>query len=639
MDIYHQILSDDWGYSSFRPLQEDIIHSIADGKDTLGLMPTGGGKSITFQVPALAVEGICIVVTPLIALMKDQVDNLKRKRIKATAVYSGMDSVEILTQLENCIFGGYKFLYVSPERLSSELFRAKLREMNVSFIAVDECHCISQWGYDFRPSYLAIADIRELLPNAPILALTATATTKTVDDIQARLKFKKPNVFSISFQRSNLAYVVRQTDTKQDTILHILSRVPGTAIIYVRSRQRSAEIAYMLRKVGIEADFYHAGISNEEKNIRQERWKKGECRVMVATNAFGMGIDKPDVRLVIHVDMPGSLEEYFQEAGRAGRDGKKAYAVMMHSDTDVRTIKKRLSDEFPPKELIRKIYDNLGSYFQIAVGFGFESMHEFAIDDFCHRYHISVSQTHYALKLLELSGYIEYLEESAPASRLLFLVARDELYGLLQISKRNDDILQCILRTYTGIFTDYAFISEGLIASRTGYKQTEVYETLTSLSKRHIISYIPQRKVPRIIYSRSREDSCYLRIPTTAYEDRRQRFEQRISKALEYLTSNNRCRSRMLLDYFGETKSDACGQCDVCLSNKNAVSNNSGDCVDRADLILNAISELLGDQSLEVAKIIAALPFPADEIIAVIKGFIDSDERFVLEDGKLRISR
>ncbi|MDR2496531.1 MAG: RecQ family ATP-dependent DNA helicase [Tannerellaceae bacterium] len=634
MDIYHQILSDYWGYSSFRPLQEDIIHSIAAGKDTLGLMPTGGGKSITFQVPALAADGICIVVTPLIALMKDQVDNLRHKKVKATAVYSGMDAAEIVARLENCIFGDYKFLYVSPERLSSELFRAKLKAMNVSFIAVDECHCISQWGYDFRPSYLAIADIREMLPNAAVLALTATATPTTVDDIQKQLKFKEPNVFSVSFHRSNLAYVVRNTDTKQYTVIHILNKVPGSAIVYVRSRERCAEMAAVLQANGIEADFYHAGINSDEKNIRQDRWKKGECRVMVATNAFGMGIDKPDVRLVLHVDMPGSLEEYFQEAGRAGRDGEKAYAVVVVScELDVRKIKKRMSDEFPAKEVIRKIYDTLGSYFQVAAGFGFESIHEFSLAQFCAVYKFPILQTHYALKILELSGYIEYLEETDRASRLMFLVTRDELYSFLQGSKLTDDIVQCILRTYTGLFTDYAFINEGLIATRTGCQYTDVYETLISLSKRRIINYIPQRKIPRIIYSRSREESRHIIIPAAAYEDRRRRFEQRIGKAIDYLSTENRCRSQMLLAYFGEKQSEPCGQCDFCLR-KTPETEPQVD----PDLIWDAISELLGTQSLEVEKIVAALPFPAEQTISAIRYFIDSGSGLVLEKGNLRLN-
>ena len=406
MDVYHKILEKYWGYPAFRPLQEDIIHSVCAGKDTLGLMPTGGGKSITFQVPALAMEGICIVVTPLIALMKDQVENLRRVGIKATAVYSGMSRQEIITQLENCIFGGYKFLYVSPERLSTDIFRVKMEAMQVCLLVIDESHCISQWGYDFRPSYLNIAEIRDLLPGVPVLALTATATPEVVNDIQERLRFKEKNVFQKSFTRKNLAYIVRKTEDKLNTLVYILGKVPGTAIVYVRNRKRTKEIALMLQQAGISADFFHAGLNRDEKELRQARWKNNECRVIVSTNAFGMGIDKPDVRLVVHMDMPGSLEEYYQEAGRGGRDEKKAFAVALCSSTDSAKLKKRLADEFPDKEFIYRVYEALGNYYQIAVGYGLDTVHDFSLTDFCSAYKFSLLQAHHALKILGLSGYI-----------------------------------------------------------------------------------------------------------------------------------------------------------------------------------------------------------------------------------------
>ncbi len=436
MDVYHKILGKYWGYPAFRPLQEDIIHSVCSGKDTLGLMPTGGGKSITFQVPALAMEGICLVITPLIALMRDQVDNLRRAGIKATAVYSGMGRQEIAAELDACISGQYKFLYVSPERLASGLFREKLQAMNVCLLVVDESHCISQWGYDFRPSYLHIADIREQLPGVPVLALTATATPEVVDDIQERLLFKEKNVFLKSFTRPNLAYIIRRTEDKLNTLLYILGKVPGTAIVYTRSRKQTKEAALFLQQAGISADFFHAGLNREEKAIRQHRWKNNECRVIVATNAFGMGIDKPDVRLVVHLDMPGSLEEYFQEAGRAGRDSRKAFAVSLCTDMDSFQLKKRIDDEFPEKRLIGQVYEALGDYYQIQEGHGKDIIHGFALADFCSACQLPPLQVHHALKLLELSGYIEYSEavdesSSPTASRITYTHPRMEKETLI----------------------------------------------------------------------------------------------------------------------------------------------------------------------------------------------------------------
>lgn len=410
VDVYHKILGKYWGYTTFRPLQEEIICSVCAGKDTLGLMPTGGGKSITFQIPALAMDGICLIITPLIALMRDQVDNLRRVGIKATAVYSGMSRQEIAGELENCVSGQNKFLYVSPERLATGLFRDKLQAMNVCLLVVDESHCISQWGYDFRPSYLHIADIREQLPGVPVLALTATATPEVVDEIQERLLFRGKNVFQKSFARPNLAYIVRRTEDKLSTLAYILGKVPGTAIVYARNRKLTKEVAIFLQQSGISADFFHAGLSREEKAIRQSRWKNNKCRVIVATNAFGMGIDKPDVRLVVHLDIPGSLEEYFQEAGRAGRDSRKAFAVALCTDTDSFHLKKRIDDEFPEKKLIGKVYEALGDYFRIQEGQGKDIVHNFELTDFYSTCQLPPLQIHHALKLLELSGYIEYCE-------------------------------------------------------------------------------------------------------------------------------------------------------------------------------------------------------------------------------------
>lgn len=632
MDVFHQALKQYWGYSSFRPLQEEIIRSVYEKQDTLGLMPTGGGKSLTFQVPAMCTEGICIVVTPLIALMKDQVDNLRRVGIKATAVYSGMTRQEIITQLENCIFGGYKFLYVSPERLSTEIFLSKLQAMTVSLLVVDESHCVSQWGYDFRPSYLKITDVRAYIPDVPVLALTATATPDVVNDIQERLGFRKKNVFQKSFSRKNLSYVVRNTADKINELVHILRKIPGTAIVYVRNRKRTKEIAICLQQAGISADYFHAGLNREEKDIRQNRWKAGECRVIVSTNAFGMGIDKSDVRLVVHIDMPGSLEEYYQEAGRAGRDEQRAYAVSLCSATDCTTLKKRLSDEFPARDFICRVYEALGNYFQIAMGFGLDTVHDFSINEFCSIFKFPVLRAHHALKILGLSGYIEYTEEIDNASRICFVCNRDELYKHCYADKKTDDVIQVLLRSYTGLFADYVFIDESLIASRSGVAGPEVYEILSGLSKHHIVRYIPRKKTPLIIYTRAREEQKYLMVPRSAYEDRKERFESRIKRVLEYITETRICRSRLLLTYFGEADATDCGTCDVCLSKSSTGLTNY-----EFNAIRDALLEQQTDTPFDIGELVRSLSFSAEKCITVIRFLADNDKRFVLEDGRLQI--
>ena len=566
MNKYQEILKQYWGYDSFRDLQEEIITSIGEGKDTLGLMPTGGGKSITFQVPALAQEGICIVITPLIALMKDQVQNLRKRGIMALAVYSGMTRQEILTALENCIFGDYKFLYISPERLDTEIFRTKLKAMKVSMITVDESHCISQWGYDFRPAYLKIAEIRELLPGVPVLALTATATPEVVKDIQNRLNFHEGNVFRMSFERKNLAYIVRKTDNKTNELLHILRKIPGSAIIYVRNRRRTKEITELLVNEDITADFYHAGLDNAVKDLRQKRWQNGEVRVMVATNAFGMGIDKPDVRIVLHLDLPDSPEAYFQEAGRAGRDGEKAYAVILYAKSDKTTLHKRVADTFPDKEYILDVYEHLQYYYQMAMGDGFQCVREFNLEEFCRKFKYFPVPVDSALKILTQAGYLEYTDEQDNASRILFTIRRDELYKLREMGKETEVLIQTILRSYTGVFTDYAYISEASLSIRTGLTREQIYNILVTLTKRRIVDYIPHKKTPYIIYTRERVELNHLHISPAVYEERKERYEARIRAMVDYVTSETACRSRMLLRYFGEKNENNCGQCDVCLS-------------------------------------------------------------------------
>ena len=561
---YTEILREYFGYDSFRSIQEDIIRSIGSGQDTLGLMPTGGGKSITFQVPALAKEGVCIVITPLIALMKDQVSKLRERGIKATAIYSGMSRDNIITALDNCILGGYKFLYISPERLSSDIFLTKLRRMQVSFITVDESHCISQWGYDFRPSYLAIADIRKQLPHIPILALTATATPEVVIDIQQRLMFRQENVFRMSFERKNLNYIVRPTENKDNEMMHILQSVEGSAIVYVRNRDRTREISTLLNKYGISAAYYHAGLDTRDKDKRQQLWTQGTTRVMVATNAFGMGIDKADVRLVIHYEMPDSPEAYYQEAGRAGRDGHTAYAVLLYAPDDKRRLSRRVSDNFPEKEFIANVYERLCYYYQMAVGDGQGCRYDFNLADFCRAYHLPLTQTDSALRLLTQAGYICYQEEEEHTSRLRFIVTRDELYSRYDISATSDQVIRTLLRLYSGVFSDYAFISEKDISEASGIDLEPLYESLLGLSRARVIHYIPRRTCPSVTFVHKRVNTQKIIIPSNVYEERKTKYAIRIEAMKEYVLAENECRSLMLLRYFGEHSALPCRQCDNC---------------------------------------------------------------------------
>lgn len=620
-DKYLQILKQYWDFDNFRGIQRDIVESIGSGKDTLGLMPTGGGKSITFQVPALAQEGVCIVITPLIALMKDQVQHLRNRGIMAAAIYSGISRPEIVTTLENCILGDTKLLYVSPERIASPLFITKLGHMKVSFITVDEAHCISQWGYDFRPSYLHIADIRRLKPDAPVLALTATATHQVIDDIQDRLSFSQKNVFRMSFERKNLAYVVRETEDKIGEMTHILQTMTGCSIVYVRSRKQTKEISDLLNKNNISATFYHAGLEPRVKDERQKLWSNDEVRVMVATNAFGMGIDKPDVRMVIHITAPSSIEAYFQEAGRAGRDGQKAYAVLLHQKSDNAKLRKRIDETFPDKEYIREAYNHIAYYYQIATGSGAGYTNLFDIDRFCRNFHHFPTLLLSALKILQRAGYIECDMDPDASCRLMFLVDRDKLYRIPSASENEERLLNMLLRTYSGLFTDYAYIDDELLAHRAGLTRQQVYLIFKSLNQRHIIHFIPQRKLPTITYTVDRVDGDQLILGPDVYDDRKEQFTKRIEAVIAYANNQDQCRSRQLLAYFDEQRTTDCGMCDVCIDHKRQQNSEQ-----RVHVAQEKIMQLLADGQQHDVKELTSLQLHADDLREALGMLIDEEK-------------
>lgn len=617
----HEILNKYWGYNSFRYLQEDIIKSVLEGNDTLGLMPTGGGKSITFQVPTMAMDGMAIIITPIISLMKDQVDNLLKRKIKATYLHSGLSFTEKRKVIDKCLFGNYKFLYVSPERLQSENFLDQLRDIKISLIVIDEAHCISQWGYDFRPSFLKIINLRNALPNVPILALTATATPQVVNDIVDKLQLRTPHIFSMSFARNNLSYVVRKSEDKISQLIHILNNVAGSGIVYVRSRSKTKLIAEELHRNNIDADFYHAGLAIEDKEEKQNKWKSGNCRIMVATNAFGMGIDKPDVRIVVHCDCPNSLEEYYQEAGRAGRDGKRSYAVLLISHNDKTTLKKRIADLFPSRDFIKKVYELVGIFLDVAIGDGYNKTYDFNFNLFCKTFKLPILPTHNALRLLTQAGYIEFIEEIETLSRVMILAQKEELYNLRNISEKNDTVLQVILRQYTGLFADYVFINEELLSRKYNISQEDIYDALLTLTRMHILHYIPRKRTPYIIFTTAREETKYLLIPKTIYEEQKKRIVYRIENMEQYAYSIDKCREKMLLDYFGDKNTNNCGTCDVCIDKKKKDSYTVKD-------IIDGILYMTQNKPRTINDFIETLAFPKAEIIKTVSRL--ADERIII---------
>jgi len=631
MNKYEQILIRYWGYSTFRPLQEDIIQSVMDGKDTLALMPTGGGKSITFQVPAIANEGICIVITPLIALMKDQVENLHKRNIKAIAIYSGMTKNEIDIALENCIYGKVKFLYISPERISTEIFQIRSKHMNVNLIAIDEAHCISEWGYDFRPSYLNISDLRELIPNVPFLALTATAIPKVVDDIQERLKFKEKNVFRKSFERKNILYLVRHVEDKQKYLIDTINKVRGSGIIYVRNRKKTRDTAIFLRQNNISADFYHAGLNHEERSKKQNDWKVGKTRIMVSTNAFGMGIDKADVRFVMHTDLPDSIESYFQEAGRGGRDEKKAFAVLVYNNSDKVKAEQRLLSSFPEIKEVKAVYQALANYFRIPYGGGKGMSFDFIISEFAKNYNFNILNIHSSIKFLQREGYLVLTDELHSSSKIHFLAGRDELYKFQIANAKFDSFIKLILRSYTGLFSDYINIDEKSLAKKANSDVKVIYNYLNKLKSLGIINYIPQKKNPFIIFTEERLDDKSLHISKENFDFRKTRYLERINAMLNYASSTNKCRSQILLSYFGEKNPDRCGQCDVC-TRRNELELSKYE----FDLILENIKEKIQIEKLSIDDLILSLETDEDKNLKVIQWLLDNNK--IIKDSENLVS-
>jgi ATP-dependent DNA helicase RecQ len=631
IDTYRQILTKYWGFTTFKPLQEQIILSVAEGKDTLGLMPTGGGKSITFQVPALAHDGICLVITPLIALMKEQVSRLNSMEIKSAAIHSGMNREEIDIALENCIYGNFKFLYISPERLSTEVFQAKARRLDLSLVAIDEAHCISQWGYDFRPSYLKIATLRQFIDEkVPFLALTASATPQVIEDIMTRLAFRKKNVLRTSFERKNISYLVRNVEDKPKYLLSTLNKAKGSGIVYVRSRKSSKEVAGFLTGSGISADFYHAGLTPELRDKKQASWSSGLTRVIVSTNAFGMGIDKADVRFVIHWDIPDAIESYFQETGRAGRDNKPAYAVLLFSGSDKSRLTDTIRHKFPPVEKIKDIYEALCNFLQVPIGSGKDGVYDFNMSDFVSKYRLPVTETYNSLLFLQREGYLEFTEEINNPSRIHFITGRDDLYKFQVANEMFDGFIKLLLRSYTGMFTEFVPINEELLSKKSAIPREKIYQFLVRLSNQNIIRYIPGKKTPLVIFTEERLERKALVISPDNYSHVKEKYVLRLNKMLEYAESNNRCRSVILLEYFGE-ESDRCGICDVCRE-RNELDLSKYE----FDLILEEIKNILGTECPDAEELVKRIGYPEDKVVKVLRWLLDHNKIIKGDDYSLK---
>lgn len=618
------ILRQYWGYDTFRECQAEIIESVLSGRDTIGLMPTGGGKSITFQIPALMSEGITLVITPLISLMKDQVDNLGARGIRAGCLHSAMNRHEQKLTLDRIYAGRMKILYLSPEKLSRPEFRAEIATWDVSIIVVDEAHCISQWGYDFRPSYMMIAELRKMFPQAPVLALTASATPQVVDDIKQRLDMREPAVFSRSFTRDNISYLVRYSDMKDDVLLRVLNNTTGSAIVYARSRRRTAEIATMLCNEGISAGFYHAGLSPEEKTARQEMWMDGRCRVMVATNAFGMGIDKPDVRVVVHYDIPPSLEEYYQEAGRAGRDGRESFAVVIASSKDKGILRRRLSMEFPGREYILNVYEMMCNFLNVAVGGGYNNVYECDVAKFCRVFSMQPRPVLASLGFLTRAGVMEFNEDMGSRSRVLIVMDKRELYRT-ELSAAADAVLQAMLRHYTGLYADFVPVDEGDIAILASVPRQDVYEALLELSRRHVLQYIPQRTLPFIYFPTSRELPRYIQIPTEVYEARLEAATRRMESVIDYVFNDATCRVQRMMRYFGETDAPNCGKCDVCRAGRRADGAEK-----RREFIRQTVGAMLAcsEGGIDLNRLSHAFPNESDRdtAVTILRAMVDCGE-------------
>lgn len=622
MDRFEHILQRHWGFTHFRPLQKDIIESVCNGNDTLGLMPTGGGKSIVFQVAALSSPGLCIVVTPLIALMKDQVDNLWARQIKAVAIYSGMSQDEIQGAFDKCQWGDYRFLYVSPERLKTELFINRVRALKINLVVIDEAHCISRWGYDFRPSYLEIAKIRELLPGVTFLALTATATPEVIDDIMTNLHFKAKNVFSTSFERTNLTYLVRERDDKIPYLITIAQKSGGSGIVYVRNRNKTQEVAVTLARNGLKADFYHAGLSAKERTDKQAAWKKSHDSIMVCTNAFGMGIDKPDVRFVVHIDLPETPEDYFQEAGRAGRDGQPAFAVLLFNQSDVERLTRNVEASFPPTDSVKRVYEALAHYFQIPVGTNSGSFFEFNINDFCPKFQLNVLETYNSLKILEQEGYISLTDAFETQSKLKLLMDREQLYKFQVANRQFDPFIKLLLRSYTGLFSDYTRIDEQKLSTIAMLPTQQVKIYLQTLMKAGVLAYYPAKSTPMIEYLCERVANEYLSIDQNAYKERKNRQEKRALAMIHYATSTSKCRSLMLLEYFGQKNATRCGNCDLCRK-RNELNMSTYE----FDTVLNDVKQILKSGQYSSPDLIKMLKHSPESIAKVVQ--------YLVENGKI----